>query len=287
MEKSDAWWEIGGKGPGDLVLAVDFTATGRPDARFADIVGLTATSHPVWETMPQAIATDIGPSGEEYLDRWFEDVRASGRPVGAVLGFCAGAVYAAALAGRIAQWQERAPQLVLFDPEPANAFGLLWQFHNSVELFAGIIGAEPVAEAQETARRTLEADPENLGHIGPVLVGLFRQISEAAFDEIELEPESRTEFTESFTSFVAYVVAAGQLNSSAATAWTDAVAFSSGSPLSGLNRLRSTDPDGAAGAVARELRFDCDHTDLLRDEGAATALAELLTAQDLSRQIRM
>jgi hypothetical protein len=285
VENKEAWLDIGGNGPGDLVLAVDFTATGRPDARFADLIELAGTGHTVWETMPQAIATDIGPSGDAYLDRWFDDVRASGRTVGAVLGFCAGAVYASALADRIAQWQEKTPQLLLFDPELANALGLYWQFHKSVELFAQIVGEEPVAKAQEAGREVLEST-DDLGTLGTALVRMFREISEPAFDELELEPESRAEFTESFTSFVAYVVAASQVATPAG--WTKAVAFSSASPFSGLNKLRSDEnPDGAAGAVARELRFDCDHMDLLRNEKAARALADLLTAQDLPRQIRM
>ncbi|KJY41860.1 hypothetical protein VR41_10565 [Streptomyces sp. NRRL B-1568] len=290
MENNDAWQEIGGSGPGQLVLAVDFTATGRPDARFADLIGLAGTGHPVWETMPQAIATDVGPGGAAYLDHWFEAVRATGRPVGAVLGFCAGAVYAAALADRLTQWQESAPRLILFDPELANALGLYWQFHKSVQLFEGILGPEPVARADAAGHRALQAaeadgTPDGLRALGTELVRLFREVSGPAFDELELDAESRAEFTESFTAFVAYVVAAGDFPS--AEPWKKAVAFSSASPLSGLNKLRSTDPNSAAEAVARELRFDCDHMDLLRDERAAQALAGLLSSQDLSRQIRM
>ncbi|MEV7190607.1 hypothetical protein AB0N81_02195 [Streptomyces sp. NPDC093510] len=271
-----AWSEIGGKGSGDLVLAVDFTATGRPDARFADLVELSATDRPVWESMPQAIATDIGPGGAVYLDRWTEEIRADGRRVGAVLGFCAGAVFAAELADRIAAWQDGAPRLLLFDPEKANAVGLYWQFHQSIALFEGILGADAVARAGEAGRTALDAG-DGLRALGTTLVTLFKEVSEPAFEQLDLDEEDRAEFTDSFTAFVAYVVAADELP--AQGSWAKATAFSSATPHSGLNPLRDKHPDGVAGPagiVARELRFDCDHPDLLRDPEAAKAFNELI-----------
>ncbi|MEU3776965.1 hypothetical protein AB0F11_27945 [Streptomyces sp. NPDC032472] len=285
MQTNDAWLDIGGNSSQGLVLAVDFTATGRPDARFADLLELAATGRPAWETLPQAIATDLGTGSATYLDRWFETVRASGRPVSAVLGFCAGATYATALADRITQWQEHAPQLILFDPEQANALGLYWQFHLSLNLFESIVGAEEIGRATAAGHEVLEST-EDLGVLGAALISLFREVSSAAFDILDLDEETRAEFTDSFTAFVAYVVAAGEFRST--DGWARAVAFSSASPHSGLNRLRNAgQEDRARSLVARELRFDCEHKDLLRDESAARALAELLTAQDLARQIRI
>ncbi|MGW2642994.1 hypothetical protein [Streptomyces sp. NPDC001348] len=286
MHNNDVWLKMGGNSSRDaLVLAVDFTATGRPDARFSDLFSLTAAGrHHVWETMPQAIATDVGPGGQEYLDRWFDSVRETGRPVGAVLGFCAGSVYAAALAERLTQWQESAPQLILFDPELANPLGLYWQFHTSLNLFESIVGPEPISAANTEGHRVLEST-DDIRVLGTELVRLFRSVSEPAFDELDLDEESRAEFTESFTAFVAYVVAAGDFDSM--ENWHRAVAFSSATPLSGLNRLRSADPETAARVVAREIRFGSEHMNLLRDEAAAKALDALLSPQDLSRQIRM
>lgn len=273
MENFAAWSEIGGEGPGDLVLAVDFTASGRPEARFADLFRLTDTGQPAWETESRSLPTEIGPSGQEYVERWLAPVRESGRTVSAVLGFCIGGVYAAELADRIEEFQGARPQLLLFDPEKATPQTLYWQFHKVVDLFTPLLGADRTGAVHQAGRDAITTTTD-LASLGRELVKLFREVSEDAFEQLGFTADRRAEFTEAFTSFVAYVVGAGDLDATAA--WTGAVAFTSATPVSGLNPLRTQDPAGADGVVGRELFFEAQHVDLLRDERAARTLADLL-----------
>src|SRR5512139_3192419 len=63
--------------------------------------------------------------GRCAADRWLAGV-AERR--GAVLGHCVGAVYAAEVAARVACGQATPPEVLLFDPQPPDAGGLLAEF---------------------------------------------------------------------------------------------------------------------------------------------------------------
>lgn len=258
-------------GAGGLVLAVDYPFTGRPEAGFADLVGKLPRDYPVWETVPPAGGVEQGMTGADYVDRWYADVRASGGPVHAVLGFCAGSVYALALADRVAKDNggDR-PALLLFDPETPNAVTMYWQFHKVVDGLGAVLSPGEVAEAQREGQ-LISQEIADLNELGARLLEVFRRAGTVAFDRARLDAVRRANFVDTVTAFMSYLVAATTIDVSGG--WTGATAFSSRTATNGLNLVPAED---RAGLVDQEIRFDIEHADLLRDPEVVRTVAEQL-----------
>lgn len=263
MSVPRAWQALSADGDSDLVLAVDFFAPGRPEASFADLAVNLSTSHPVWlAAQPTEPSHPIRP--EAYLEWWLADIVGTGRTVHALLGFCAGSIFAAELADRIAAHQGRRPLLVVFDPEPMHPFGIYMQFHKQVERYAGPLTPERIAAVRRDGQALLDGAPEEPVRLGEELVALHRELAGEVFRESGIDEHYGGEILDLFGALIAYMVAAAQIDT--ATSWAEATALTSSTPGSGAEQARAT------------IGFDVDRYELLRDEKAAMAVAELLTA---------
>ncbi|ATE54489.1 hypothetical protein CNX65_15310 [Actinosynnema pretiosum] len=272
--------EVGAGGPGTgawnrlregargLLLAFDFAATGRPEASFSDLVD-RLDDWEVWETAQPPLGAEVGLGAAGYLERWAAGIP-SDRPVAAVLGFCAGGVFAGGVAEELRRTRATPPLLLLFDPEAPTALTLHHQFHKVVHSLTGVLGDDRVARVVEAGRAELDRATDVAGY-GARLVELFEEAGRGAFAEAGLDDEYAAELTGTYRSFVSYLVAAAQVDH--VPGWAPAVALSSAGPASGLNPLP---PDVREALVREELRFDTGHADLLRDPAVARATAALL-----------
>ncbi|MGN2364020.1 hypothetical protein [Streptomyces luridiscabiei] len=269
MTEPQTWRVLGNAEAHELVLAVDFDATGRAEGRFTDLAaGLAGLPFSIRETVPQEAGTGAGGPGP--VERWLEEVAADGRPVRAVFGFCVGGVYAGAIAQRIAERQGRAPALVLFDPEQSGPLTLYSQFHKVLDSMSTLLSDEETAQATAEARRAHELHTE-MAPLGAQLLDVYQRIAKPVFDRLGLDEKRQEEFTAVFALFVGYLIAAEEIDP--LPAWREAVVVTSSSPTSGLNGSRGAGRDIA---VRRELRVDVPHVDLLRDPGVTRTVAELL-----------
>lgn len=280
MTAGNAWKSLtaGGNSKG-ILLAVDFDTTGRPEARFADLLTNLVNAGPAfaaWETVPPPAAAEAARSGAGYLDHWtlgLADLAGNDGAwpeVRAVLGFCGGAIYASALVERIAERQGNAPLLVLFDPELSTAQTLIWQFHKVIGFLSAVISEQQIAEAREMGQKAFDEIPDvmDLKH---ELLRLMREFGEPALIAAGLDETRREELFAVFESFLCYLAAASQIDP--LPQWRSAVAYSSTSPLSGLNAMRSA---GLEIEVGEEIRVDTDHGVMLADKELASAVARLL-----------
>ncbi|MFD7033804.1 hypothetical protein ACFWAR_37815 [Streptomyces sp. NPDC059917] len=259
--------------PGSVVLAADFDSTSRAEARFTDLTKHLASGLTLWETIPQAVATRPDLPAEAYVKQWTDEVKASGRRVRAVLGFCAGSVYAAALAEEIEKWQGSFPLTILFDPERASAASMYWQFHKVVGQMAPTIGAAATGAAQDAGQRAQE-DCQDLADLARRLLVLYHTTATKAFDQLGIDGTRRAELTETAGAFLSYLATAEQIEPAAA--WRRSVVFTSSTPTSGLNALRALNPGAFDDVAAEELRFDTAHVDLLRTPAIADAVSALI-----------
>jgi len=255
-------WKVLGQGPEqDLVLAVDFSSTGRPIAGFNDLVPRLDPPVTAWETLPPP-AGHVDRDG--YVDWWLAEVRRSGRPVRAVLGYCAGAVFAAQMAERIADWQEE-PLLVLLDPERPNTLGLYRDFHTVGETMASMLSEDELRRYHESASAVREKfGDDDLTAVGTALGEVFTDVMGTVAERLELDDEVREELTGVFGSLVEYLVAADRFDP--AEVWARSTAIRSGGP-------------GGGAAVGHEITVDVEHHDLLRHDPTARAVSELLAAR--------
>jgi hypothetical protein len=255
-----------------LVLTVDFDASGRMEARFSDLVPNLKPGHRIWETVPPAEDGEAARSGPGYVEHWLRPVERERPRVAAVMGFCAGSVYAAALAERIAGWQEE-PTLVLIDPELSTPQTLMWQFQKVVGFLASGL-TEPEMEAAAARGQHLYDNAADVHALKAGLVALMREAGEPALIRAGLDETRRAELIGVFGSFLQYLAAAGDLDPR--PRWRSAVALCSGSPLSGMNAMRASGLGADQVGVAREIDFAVEHAVMLADHGVAAAVSELL-----------
>src|SRR5690606_39865971 len=81
----------------DVVLATDFPVTGRNEGGFTDLTPSLELDCALWQTVAPARVPGPGIDQDEYLAPCLAEVAASGRTVRAVLGYCAGSLFAGAL----------------------------------------------------------------------------------------------------------------------------------------------------------------------------------------------
>jgi hypothetical protein len=245
----------------DVVLVCDFPTQIRPEAGFAHFAPLLQPARTVWEAVPPPAGSEVGWSNEDYLRYWLDalgDVK-----VDAVMGFCAGCVFASAVTERVAQRQGTTPKLVVFDPEQPTGGALYAQYHRGAELFGAVLSKDEVAEILARGQKLL-ADNDDVQVFGPALSRLYAEVGDAAFARVGLDPVRRAELSATFASFVSWVVAADQIDP--VPAWASATAITS--------QTRGT----AADLASREIPLDVAHVDLLRSPIVAGAVSELLSA---------
>ncbi|WP_329537858.1 hypothetical protein OG568_57180 (plasmid) [Streptomyces sp. NBC_01450] len=274
MGESGEWKVLADSGDsGAVVLAVDFDTTGRPEARFSDLVANLTTDLTIWESIPPAVEAAAEWSGKEYIDHWARKVAQERPEVRAVMGYCAGSVFAATLAERIAELQGSEPLLLLFDPEITVAQTLLWQFQKIVGFMSSVLPAEDIEAARDAGRRCYEQTPQ-VGPLKQGLTRLVREVGEPAFTRAGLDHTRREELFDAFGSFMGYLAAAGDLDPF--ERWRSATAISSSSPASGLNGIRAAGVGADQVSVGRELTFDVEHATMLADKEIAATVSDLL-----------
>ncbi|MFF3441521.1 hypothetical protein [Streptosporangium sp. NPDC002721] len=265
------WTTLKESDSADLVLCVDFTGTGRAEAGFSTLVARMDLDATFWHVDPPGLAPGSGVDGPGYLGSWLPPIMAGGRNVTAVLGYCVGAVYAGELATRLAEVQERAPALVVFDPEPITLENIYFQFGKVFDILSSILTPEDVVATQEAMDRLIGQEGVTVGRYADHLYGTFSQIAHNAFERAGLDMEYAEEMLGTFSAFLSYMSLADQFDPWGN--WRKAVAVSSSTPHNGLNRLRDTAPGPL---VAEELRFEETHAELFRSDEIARAVTKVL-----------
>jgi hypothetical protein len=269
-----AWIKINAGRRENVCLAVDYDVTGRAEARFTDLLSSLRAQAPnlpaVFEATQPALGTQSGMSGADYVNRWVDDIRTSGWQVTSILGFCAGATFAAGIASELERIHGTAPRLVLLDPETPDAMTLYYHFHRVVGGLATGLPHDQVTDLQAAGNR-IATSGKPLDCIAVELTSAFRDVVPVAFAAAGLDEDFAEELVLTYESFLAYLVAATHVDHR--PAWKRATVLTSRSPHSGLNRV----PDGErAGLVAEELLFDVDHIDLLRSPEVSARVSDLL-----------
>jgi hypothetical protein len=276
MPELSSWDVISGADQGQLILAVDFPAVGRPEASFADLaekMGSHWAEYCVLQTVPPDGRVDRGSSGQDYLRPWVEEIWSDGRPVAAVLGYCAGGVHAAAIAGQVGRWQRPAPAVVLFDPQ-VDAAVLADEMCVQLERMLGSL--LPSGQAEEAGKKAAELAGASVGDLFDLadsVVGLFRQMAAPAFDRLGLSVAGRTQAVSLFQSFMSYLAVTAHLDPG--SAWKSSAAVLSAEYVT----IARQDP-AETGIFGRMVTVDASHAGLLRSEATVQPVLEQLKNND-------
>jgi hypothetical protein len=272
MMTIDSWDVIPGANSLEVVLAVDFPVTGRPEAGFPDLVANMKSKFAFVQTVPP----DVGPaerlSGDAYVRGWVEGIAKSGRPVAAVLGYCVGAVYAAAIAEGVMRRQTDPPKVILFDPEYANVVGLSLEIQRVLGELGALLTEQEIEHARRMAAEMSEAERDDVGNFAAGLVKLYREVGSAAFARVGLGGDRSDELVRLFESYMSWMSVADRIDPG--EVWRHATAIISNNRATLLNREPLAGETPAV--LGRRIPFDVEHADLLRSEPVARMVLELL-----------
>jgi hypothetical protein len=250
------WRQLSDRGP-DLVLCLDFPG-GRAAAGFAELVA----GVPVDACFLHIGQASAGPLAV-CVDRWVTECTATGRPVRAVLGFCAGAALATRVADAIAATTPP-PVVVLFDAMSSTADTLACQLPGALESSAKHLTADELADARALSEQLVATYPDDLPRIAAALTDRYDRLMRAVADRLSLPAFLRQQLTDGFTAYLDYLLLAGEGGLDTRTA----------TPLF-LNSANHEPPAESA----RTITLDIGHDDLLRDPEVHKLVTDLLTGE--------
>ncbi len=251
-----SWRQLSGRGH-DLVLCLDFPG-GRAAAGFREL----AAGVPVDASFLHIGQAAAGPLAA-CVDRWLAELTTTGRPVRAVLGFCAGATLATRLADAIAATGPP-PMVVLFDAVSTTSDSLASEFRSALESSARHLTAEELADARGLSEQLAATCPDDLPRVAAALTDRYGRLMRAVASRLSLPPFLLSELTGGFTAYLDYLLLAGE----------------------GGFDMRTTTPLFVCSAgleppadSARTIMLDIGHADLLRDPEVHKLVADLLTGE--------
>jgi hypothetical protein len=253
-------WRQLSDGGHDLIPCVDFPGA-RAAAGFAELAaGVTA----------DACFLHLVPAGADPLaacvDHWADELLATGRPVRAVLGFCAGSAMATRLADAIAAAGSSAPPpiVVLFDAVLTTGGTLASQFVSAMESNARHLTEVEQADAYGLSEHLVETCPDDLPRIVTALSDRYDQLMRAVADRLSLSEFLRQELTGMFTTYLDYLLMASE----------GGLDLRSSTPLFLTSAGYEAPVEGA-----RTIALDIGHDDLLRDPGVHELVGQLLKGE--------
>jgi hypothetical protein len=250
------WRQLSDRGP-DLIPCLDFPG-GRAAAGFADL----DAGVPVEACFLHFQQAGPGPL-TAAADRWASQLLATGRPVRAVLGYCAGAALATRLADAVAA-AGPPPIVILFDAVPTTSDSLASQFTSALESSARHLTPDELAGARALAAHLVQTCPGDLPAIAAALTGRYDQLIRAVAARLSVHEFLRQELTTAFTTYLDYLLLASE----------------------GGFDTRTTTPLFLCSAGyqppvqdARTITLDIGHDDLLRAPPVHQLVTDLLTGE--------
>ena len=249
---------------GPAVLAVDFDATGRKEATFHDLVQLLAGSRTVRLSVQPPDSHQKALSPDEYLSWWGGEALGSPEGVGAVLGYCAGSLFACSLADEAERRQGFRPRVVLFNPGKPDATTLKRDFDGTVESMSLLKPDERDAFLARAAARLAET-AGSFGDACEAVLDLYDQASGITFERAGIDADVGAELMSVFRSYASYLRAARRVDYR--PEWASATA------------LLSTEHVDKPVFAHRELPTGVARERLLADPQVARAVSRLLSTE--------
>ncbi len=254
--KLENWRILSDRGP-DLVACLDFPGA-RAAAGFAELVdGVPLDA--CFLHLRQATAGPLA----VCVKQWAAELAATGRPVRAVLGYCAGAALAAGLADALAA-SGPPPLVVLFDALLTTGWSMVGEFLVAVESSARNLTAQELADARGLVDHLVATDPYDLPGIAAAMKGRYERLIGAVAGRKSLPEFLHKQLTAGFAAYVDYLLLAGEGGFDAHAA---APLFATSAGL---------EPPVAG---ARTAAFDVGHDDLLRDPQVHKFVAGLIRGE--------
>jgi len=250
------WRQLSDRGP-DLVPCLDFPGA-RAAAGFAEL----AAGVPAQACFLHLSQAGAGPLAA-CAGRWADELLATGRPVRAVLGYCAGTALATRLGDAVAA-AGPPPLVVLFDAVPTTNGSLASQFTSALEASARHLTPDELAGARALSAQLVQAYPDDLPAIAAALTDRYDQLIRAVAARLSVHEFLRQELTGTFTAYLDYLLLASEGGFDTRTT----------TPLFLCSAGYQPPVEGA-----RTIVLDIAHDDLLRAPPVHELVTDLLTGE--------
>jgi hypothetical protein len=258
----ERWTHLRGHGGGDLVLAVDFDGSGRNEATFRDLVRLLPEHLDVWHAVPPPDSHLASIPASRFLD-WWQVHPYHGRIFAhSIFGYCAGSVFASALADDLESRQGLRPTVVLFNPGPPSVRTLNRDFRPIVDAMT-ILNDDERAALHRRADKIIEHS-DDFDVVSAEFVAMYLEACGTAFARFGIDPDVGAQLTRLFQSYVSYLIAARQIPRD--PRWASAISLTS---------REHADTN----FTATEISFDLSRAELLNSSDVVAAVCDLLIAR--------
>jgi hypothetical protein len=201
------WRELCDRGR-DLVLCLDFPG-GRAAAGFADLAAGAPVDLCFLHLAGSGLHADSGL--DAHIAQWVGEALGTGRPVRAVLGFCAGTALATRVADAVSATAGATPPAVLlFDAAAVPGGALRDQFVSSVRASAAYLAEGELDDARQWSRELLAAGRDDLPRVATALADRYDELMSGVADRLSLGEVIRRELTDGFAAYMAYLLLAAQ-----------------------------------------------------------------------------
>lgn len=256
---SPAWTQIRDGASGSVALAVDFDGSGRREATFRDFVKILPGEFPVWHAVSPPDNEDAPLTPPQYIDWWLTLPQAGVR---AVFGYCAGSVFASALADALAERTGTRPPVVLFNPGTPTITTLDRDFSGVVAGLT-ILTDDERALLLDRAGSIREQHAADFHEVCRQYLALYLEGCATSFERFGIDAEVGAELTQLFRGYIRYLVAAN--DTGYRDHWARATAL-------------TAREQAGNGFSAAETVLDLTRADLLRDSATAELTYQLLNA---------
>jgi hypothetical protein len=270
MPISSCWDVICNAGSAQTVLGVGFPGRKLHEAGFAELASKIGSGYRFLQAKPVTVRPGRRLSSDEYIVPWVEGARQDGRPMRAVLGYCVGGIYAAAVAERISQWQPE-PDIILFDPQFTSMKFLGHELHGEISAISSLLSDDEIERARKIASEISESDPGNIVQIAADAVESYLEVITAAFERAGLGDPRDNRLNEYFESYITWLSVAAELDPSHALEKSIVIMSRDYAGLPGRVQF-----DDAGSMAGRWKVCDVSHADLLRSDSVAREVLDLL-----------
>jgi hypothetical protein len=278
MPNLACWEVISGADSGRVILGADVPAA-RPRAGFAELSTRIGPRYRFLQTKPPSARSVQRLRGEAYVGRWIEDIRKDPHLVLAVLGYCVGSVYAAAIAAGIARRQPM-PKVILFDPQFASSKYLVPAFLREFDAISSLLSDQEIEHKRKAAAEISGPPACDLADAAAEMAGIYWEPGSAAIERAGIGGSyydssiARIQPIAPVDSCSSWKSAAGKIDPS--SVWKRSTAIVS-SDYAGL--VPGNHAVRGEGPIAQQIRFDVAHDDLLRSDSVARAVVSLLESE--------
>jgi hypothetical protein len=183
--KPGIWNQISSGSSPSIFLAFDFHLSSRREAGFRDLVKLFPEPLNVFQTAQPSGSLSVGSSPEGYLDWWCEGIRGQEPRVGAVLGYCAGSLFAAGMADRIDARTGVRPAVIFLNPEKPSVATVSRDFNGLIATMSSLTPFEKEA-ALHDAGLASKAAADEFDTVASELMRLHERYCSIVFERMNI-----------------------------------------------------------------------------------------------------